>query len=101
MENTKLLSGQIVKVLVEDLIYNKDMEYKFLDDKVLLFFVPKGVLKKYVVNEEFKNEALKLWKKGVVNPLHYKKNINFKRNIYLIKKYFGYYKDYKNGYWKV
>lgn len=95
------LGYNLVKVLIDDLIYDKEMEYKFLDDKVLLSFVPKGVLKKYVVNDEFKKEALKLWKRGVVNPLYYKKDKNFKRYNYLIKKYFGYYKDYKNGYWKV
>ena len=82
--------------------YNKKMEYRFLNDKVLLSFVPRGIIKKYIVNEEYKKEALKLWKKkGRVNPINYKKDRNFKRFLYLTKKQFRYYKEYKNGYWKV
>lgn len=95
------LGCNLVKVLIDDLIYNKEMEYKFLQDKVLLSFVPKGVIKKYIVNEDYKKEALKLWKKGVVNPIKYNKDHNFKRYLYLTKKHFRYYKEYKNGYWKV
>ena len=95
------LGCNLVKVLIDDLINNKEMKYKFLKDKVLLSFVPKGVIKKYIVNEEYKKEALKLWKKGVVNPIKYNKDRNFKRYLYLTKKHFRYYKEYKNGYWKV
>lgn len=95
------LGCNLVKVLIDDLIYNKEMEYKFLKDKVLLSFVPRGVIKKYIVNEEYKKVALSLWKKGVVNPIKYKKDHNFKRYLYLTKKHFRYYKEYKNGYWKV
>ena len=91
----------LVKVLIDDLIYNKKMEYKFLKEKVLLSFVPRGVIKKYIVNEEYKKVALKLWRRGVVNPIKYKKDRNLKRYLYLIKKHFRYYKEYKNGYWKV
>ena len=79
------LGCNLVKVLIDDLIYNKEMEYKFLKDKVLLSFVPRGVIKKYIVNEEYKKVALSLWKKGVVNPIKYKKDHNFKRYLYLTK----------------
>ena len=95
------LGCNLVKVLVDDLIYNKEMEYKFLKERVLLSFVPKGIIKKYIVNSEYKKEALKLWKKGVVNPIKYNKDHNLKRYLYLTKKHFRYYKEYKNGYWKV
>ena len=95
------LGYNLVKVLIDDLIYNKEFKYKFLDGKVLLSFVPKGVAKKYIVNEEYKKEVLKLWDKNVVNPIKYKKDHNFKRHLYLTKKHFRYYKEYKNGYWKV
>lgn len=96
------LGCNLVKTLIDDLIYNKEMKYKFLKDKVLLSFVPKGIIKKYITNEEYKKEALKLWKKqGYVNPIKYHKDHNFKRYLYLIKKHFRYYKEYKNGYWKV
>ena len=95
------LGCNLVKTLIDDLIYNKETKYKFLKDKVLLSFVPKGVIKKYIINEEYKKEVLKLWKKGKVNPIKYNKDHNFKRYLYLTKKHFRYYKEYKNGYWKV
>lgn len=96
------LGCNLVKILIDDLIYNQKMEYRFLNEKVLLSFVPRGVIKKYIVNEEYKKEALNLWKKkGRVNPINYKKDHNFKRYLYLTKKHFRYYKEYKNGYWKV
>lgn len=95
------LGYNLVKVLIDDLIYNKEMKYHFLKDQVLLSFVPRGVIKKYIVNEEYKKVALKLWSSGVVNPIKYKKDHNLKRYLYLTKKHFRYYKEYKNGYWKV
>lgn len=95
------LGCNLVKVLIDDLIYNKKMEYRFLKEQVLLSFVPRGVIKKYIVNEEYKKVALKLWSSGVVNPIKYKKDHNLKRYLYLTKKHFRYYKEYKNGYWKV
>lgn len=95
------LGYNLVKVLIADLIYNEKMEYRFLKEQVLLSFVPRGVIKKYIVNEEYKKVALKLWSSGVVNPIKYKKDHNLKRYLYLTKKHFRYYKEYKNGYWKV
>ena len=91
----------IVKLFVDDLIYGKEKEFKIADKELLLTYVPKKIIKKYVVNDEFKKEALKLYKqKKVVNPLIYKKDLPLKRIIFLIRKHFRYYKDYKNGYWK-
>lgn len=90
----------LVKVLADDLIYNKKTEYKFIDKKILLSFVPKGVIKKYIKNDEYRKYALKLWNKDVVNPLNYKKDKNIKRKIFLLKRHFIYFKEYKNSYWK-
>lgn len=93
------LGYNLVKVLADDLIYNKNMDFKVIDDEVLLSFVPKGVLKKYIENPVFKKKALTLWKKGVVNPLKYKKDTCFKRKLLLAKRHLDYYKEYKNGVW--
>ncbi len=93
------LGKNLVQVLIEDLLEEKESEYVFLNKKQLLSFVPRGVVKKYVKNEDFKKEALRLWK-GRVSPVRYRKDRNFKRQLYLIKKHFRYYKEYKNGYWK-
>ena len=91
----------LVKCVVDDLVYGKEHEFRFVDKEIGLTYVPKGIIKKYVVNEEFKKEILKLYKnKKVVYPLLYKKDLPFKRILFLIRKHFRYYKDYKNGYWK-
>lgn len=94
------LGYNLVKLLIDDLIYNKEMNYKFLTDKVLLSFVPLGIIKKYIKNKEYKKEVIRLWKKRIC-PIKYSKDRNIIRKLYLLKKHFRYYKDYKNGYWKV
>lgn len=95
------LGQNLVKVLVDDLVNEKEKEFKILKDEVLLSFVPKGVIKKYIKNEEFRKKALSLWKRGHINPIDYKKDNGLKRKIYLIKRKLRYYRDYKNSYWKV
>ena len=90
----------LTKVMIDDLIYHKEMKYKFINDKQLLSFVPKKVALKYIQNSEYKKEVKKLWKTRV-NPVNYKKDNNIKRKLYLIKKHFRYFKEYKNSYWKV
>jgi len=94
------LGYNLIEVLVKDLIYNEDMEYQFLDEEVMLSFVPKVIIKKYIVNNKFKEKALCLWKKKrVIRPLFYKKDKNLKRKVILYKKQIDYLKEYKSGYW--
>ncbi len=93
------LGKNLVQVLVEDCLQNKQSSYTFLDQKVLLSFVPKGIIKKYIDNKLFKKEALKLWK-YVVKPMSAKVDKNFKRFLLLHKRWLHYYKEYKNSYWK-
>lgn len=90
----------LVKILADDLIYNKEMNFEVVDREILLSFVPKGVVKKYITNEDFKNKALSLWKKQVTNPLKYKKDTDIKRKLLLARRHIDYYKEYKNGVWK-
>ncbi len=94
------LGYNLVRILADDLINNKEMDFKVIDEEVLLSFVPKGVVKKYITNEAFKKKALSLWKKGAVNPLKYKKDTCLKRKLLLARRHFDYYKEYKNGVWK-
>lgn len=94
------LGYNLVKILADDLIYNKEMSFEVIDKQALLSFVPKGVIKKYIVNEEFKKKALSLWKNGVINPLKYKKDTDLKRKLLLARRHFDYYKEYKNGVWE-
>lgn len=95
------LGCNLVKTMVDDVIKNKDIEKKVLTEKVLLTFVPKGIIKKYCTNKKLKKEALKLWKKGnVVKPMDCKLDKNFKRFLMLRKRWLHYYREYKNSYWK-
>ena len=83
------LGYNLVDVLVKDLIFNEELTYEFLNKKVLLSFVPKIIVSKYVKNEKFKLEAIKMWNSGnVIRPLHYKKERHPKRKIILYKKFF-------------
>ena len=95
------LGCNLIKIMVDDVIKNKDIEKKVLTEKVLLTFVPKGIIKKYCTNKKLKKEALKLWKKGnFVKPMDCKLDKNFKRFLMLRKRWLHYYKEYKNSYWK-
>ncbi len=89
----------LIEILADDLIFDKPLEYKVLDKEVLLTFVPKVIIKKYIVNPEFKKKALSLWKDRV-NPMKYNKDRSLKRNYMLLRRDIKYLKDYKNGYWK-
>ena len=42
------LGKNLVSVLVDDLINHEEHEFEFLDKEVLLSFVPKGIIKKYI-----------------------------------------------------
>ncbi|MGE5456590.1 MAG: ATP-grasp domain-containing protein [Ignavibacteriales bacterium] len=90
----------LVQYLVDDLIYNKKKETAFIDDEMLLSFVPKCVIKKYVTNPKLKEEINKLIKEGkICRPLHYKGDKNFKRKVYLLLRDINYYKKYKSLEW--
>ena len=93
------LGYNLVKILADDLIYNKEMNFEIIDKEILLSFVPKGVIKKYIKNDVFKKKALSLWKKEVVNPLKYKKDTDLKRKLLLARRHVDYYKEYKHGVW--
>lgn len=94
------LGKNLVKVLVDDLVFDKQSDFKVLKDEVLLSFVPKTVIKKYIKNRDYQKKALSLWK-NKVNPIDFKSDKNFKRKLYLIKRKFRYLRDYKNSYWTV
>lgn len=90
------LGKNLVERLVDDVFEGKENEFEVLTDEVLLSMVPKKVIKKYISNEEYKAEALKLWKKKV-DPLKYKKEKSFKHKFYLILRATNYKKKYKKN----
>ncbi len=91
--------GNLIEILARDLIYKENLEYSILDKEVLLSFVPKKIIKKYILNEKFKQKALSMWK-NKVNPIDYNKDMSLKRLILLNKTKKLYFKRYKNAYWK-
>ena len=89
----------LIKTLVYDLIFDKEIPFHVIDEEVLLSFVPKSVCKKYVKNEQFKKDALKKWKNHV-DPMKYKNDHNLLRKVLLFKMKKRYIKEYKEGYWR-
>ena len=74
---------------------NEEKEFKLLTDKFLLTMVPKKIIKEYIANEEYRNEALRLWKKHKkADPLRFSKEKSFKHKFYLILRAINYSKKY-------
>lgn len=95
------LGANLVKTMVDDIIYKIEIPKKVLKEEVLLSFVPKGIIKKYIVNQLFKKKALMLWRqKKKISPMFYKKDKNVKRFFMLRKRLLHYYREYKNSYWR-
>lgn len=93
------LGKNLIKVLESDCLKRKSNKFQVLDKKVLLSFVPRGIIKKYISNEAFKKEALGMWK-SVIKPMDAPSDKNIKRFFMLRKRWFHYYKEYKNSYWE-
>ena len=88
--------NNLIKYLIDDLIYNKEKEFKIIKEKLVLSFVPKKIIKKYIENNKLKKEIKEIIKnKKIINPLKYKKDKNLKRKLYLLYRDFNYLKKYK------
>lgn len=93
------LGANLVRIMVDDLIKKKELPMLDLQEKVLLSFVPKKIVKKYIKNKEFKSIALSMWKKRV-SPMECKKDKNIKRFLMMKKRLWHYKKEYKEGDWE-
>ena len=93
------LGVNLVKTLVDDLILAKELSFKELNDKVLLSFVPKRIVKKYCLNEDFKKEAMRLWSHRI-SPMECPLDKNFKRFLMMKKRLWHYNKEYKESFWQ-
>ena len=93
------LGCNLIDILKRDLIDHEKLNYEILDKEVLLSYVPKKIIKMYVVNKEYKEKALSLYNNHI-NPIKYKKDFSLKRKYLLYKKDRRYYQDYKDGYWE-
>ena len=92
------LGHNLIGTLLDDVFEGKEKEYEFLSEEVLVSMVPKSVLKKYVVNEDYRANALKLWKEHKkVDPLKYKGEKSKKHKFYLVLRAINYKKKYKKN----
>lgn len=85
---------------VDDLIYNKKKDFTFTQKQVLLSFVPRFVARKYITNKEYRKQVFKLWKKETfTDPLMCKKDLSFKRIVWLFLRKINYIKKYNKNNW--
>lgn len=90
----------LAKYLVDDIIYNKEIPFTLMNEKILFSVVPKAVLKTAVENKEIRDEAMNLIEQGkFVNPLYYKADCGIKRSIYLFLRNINYIQKYRNNKW--
>lgn len=88
----------LVNLLIQDIYFNayENKEFEIAKQKLMLSFVPKSVIKKYIANPALKSEIIELIKeKKLVNPLYYKKDMSLKRRKYLFMRSYNYTKKYK------
>ena len=90
----------LVKYLIDDLIYEKDLDYHFIDNELCLTFVPISIIKSYIKDEDLINKIMELKKKKkIVNPLKYKKDNSLKRKLWLLMRDYNYKVKYRNNRW--
>ena len=88
--------NNLVEYLIDDLIYNKEKEFKIIKEKIVLSFVSKKIIKKYIENKKLKKEIKEIIKnKKIVNPLKYSKDMSLKRIKYMFLRDRNYEKKYK------
>ena len=84
-----------VKWIVDDLVYEKELEYTVADRENLFFVVPKGIIMRYVKDEELKKRINRLLREGKYSyPLYYKKDLSPIRRFYVTAAYFNQYRKY-------
>lgn len=90
----------LVKYLIDDLILNKEIPVTLIKEKMVLSFVPKYVINKYVTSKPLLKEINTLIKEGkFVRPLHYSKDMSLKRRVYLLLKDWNYISKYRKLSW--
>lgn len=95
------MGESLARNIVEDLIYNKENEeVHYMNEPNLFSYVPKHVLKKYVLDPTLKEEIKQLIKqKKMNNPLVYSKDRSLKRSGFLKLRSTKYILKYRDGTW--
>ncbi len=90
----------LAKYLVDDLIYHKKKKFHFIDEEMVLSFVPKKVIRDYISNEKLQKKIQELIKqKKFTRPLRYKKDCGLKRMAWLYIRDRNYIKKYQENEW--
>ncbi|MGN0172987.1 MAG: ATP-grasp domain-containing protein [Acutalibacteraceae bacterium] len=85
-----------VKRIVDDLVFEKELDYEIADNENLFSVVPMGVIKKYVKDPDMIKRAIDLDKKGKrCHPLIYKGDMSPVRAFYVYAQLLNYYRKYK------
>ena len=88
----------IAKIIVDDVIYNKDDSFEYVEGDHIFSVVPKGILKRFVKNPKIATEVKELIKAGKYkNPIYYKQDKGIKRRIFMRLRDINYYRKYKNN----
>lgn len=91
----------LAKWLVDDVIEHKDMPLTIAQNKHLWVQVPKGIVYKYVKDEQTLKEVKQLIKEGkCTNSLFYNKDMSLKRYIKIKINMLNHYRKYKKYYGK-
>lgn len=91
----------MMKVLIDDVVYSKNDKPIFNKNTALWMNIPKKTIKKFVKNEELKNESLNLIKDGkAIRTLVYEKDKNLKRNTYIRRYYNIQHQNFVNYYFE-
>lgn len=86
----------LAKVIVEDLIENKELPFVSADNEMLWMVVPQKVAFTYIKPQEYKDKMKKLIKEGkVINPLFYSEDHNIKRTLKLLKAGLGHHVKFR------
>lgn len=86
----------IAKLVVDDLIMNKDLKLNLVREEHLWMVVPSGVALKYIQPQEYRDAIKRLIRsKNMSNPLKNKKDRSIKQYFYFLKNYYGQYIKYK------
>ena len=82
------------------LLFSKFYDFTFTQKQVLLSFVPRFVARKYITNKKYRKQVFKLWKKETfTDPLMCKKDLSFKRIVWLFLRKINYIKKYNKNNW--
>lgn len=87
--------ANIAKLVVEDYIENKELDFYSVNNENLWMVVPKGVAFKYVDKKYFADMKRLISQGKYVNPLLYKRDSAFKRRLRLLKGQLGHYYKFK------